>query len=165
VERLCAKPHQDAALSLFAKATPFTRVYLRGKLDELGLDEEVLALRIHVPSKGGMVVGSGNGTYDVLRWDGSCAMGVEAEMVTRTRPPKPRTAQIQWHRVSAKVQDALLAASDTVRRARARRGKECKGAMSGDVSAACEKANDALIEAVADYVRTGGNLPEAEDVP
>ena len=36
-----------------------------------------------------MVVGSGAGTYDVLRWDGSCSTGVEAEMISKTRPGRP----------------------------------------------------------------------------
>src|ERR1700756_5758434 len=35
VDRLCNKPHQDIALWLFGKDTPFTRLYLRGKMDEL----------------------------------------------------------------------------------------------------------------------------------
>src|SRR5579872_3698796 len=57
VDKLCAKPHQDQALALFSKSTPFSRLYLRGKLDELSPDEEVLALRFHGVAKGGMVVG------------------------------------------------------------------------------------------------------------
>ncbi len=34
--------------------------------------------------------------------------------------------------------------------------------MSGDVSAACEKADAALVEAIVDWVRSGGDVPEAE---
>jgi hypothetical protein len=52
-----------------------------------------------------------------------------------------------------------------VKQAHAKRGKECKGAMSGDVSAACEKADDALVGAVVDYVRSGGSLPPVSAVP
>jgi hypothetical protein len=162
VERLCTKPHQDLALSLFSKATPFSRLYLRGKLDELALDEEVLALRFHAVAKGGVVVGSGTGTYDVLRWDGSCSTGVEAEMLSKSRPGRPRTAGVKWHRMGTGLQDALVASSDAVKRAHARRGKECKGAMSGEVSAACQKADQALVDAVVDYVREGGKLPEPD---
>ncbi len=162
VERLCAKPHQDVALALFAKAMPFTRLYLRGKLDELSLDEEVLALRFHGVPKGGVVVGSGAGTFDVLRWDGSCSTGVEAEMVSRTRPGRAKTSGVKWHRVSTRIQDALIGASDAVKRAHAKRGHECKGAMSGDVSSGCEKADQALTDAVVDYVRDGGAVPEPD---
>jgi hypothetical protein len=60
------------------------------------------------------------------------------------------------------LQDALVASSDAVKRAHARRGKECKGAMSGEVSAACQKADQALVDAVVDYVREGGKLPEPD---
>lgn len=162
VDRLCTKPHQDIALWLFAKGTPFTRLYLRGKMDELAFDEEVLALRFHGVPKGGIQVGNSTGSYDVLRWDGSCAMAVDAEMVTKSRPPKPRTARVQWHRIAGPTQDALIAASDAVKRARAKRGKECQGAMSGDVSAACEKADASLIDAVVDYVRGGGAIPQPD---
>ena len=162
MERLCDKAHQDVALALLTRGTPFTRLYLRGKLDELLFDEEVLALRFHAPSKTGMVVGSVAGTYDVLRWDGSCATGVEAEAITRTRPPSPRAARVKWHRIDPKAQDVLIAGSEAVKRAHSKRGKECRGAMIGDVSAACEKADAALGEAVVAYLRGGGNLPQVE---
>lgn len=156
---------QDVALALFSKETPFTRLYLRGKLDELVFDEEVLALRFHGPQKGGMVVGSGNGTYDVLRWDGTCSRGVEAEMLVRASPGRPRSAHIQWHRIGSAMQDALIAGSDSVKRAHAKRGKECQGASSGDVSKSCEVADQALVDAVTDYVRTRGGLPEPSSLP
>jgi hypothetical protein len=165
VERLCAKTHQDLALLLFSKTTPFTRFYLRGKLDELAAGEEVLVLRYHAVAKGGMVVGSGNGTYDLLRWDGTCSTGIEAEGLTRARPPRPKAAAIKWHRLGDRVQTALVASSDAVKRAHAKRGKECQGASSGDVSAACVKADQALVDAIADFVREGGTLPEPEGEP
>jgi hypothetical protein len=159
VEQLCAKTNQDVALSLFAKRMPFTRLYLRGKVDELAFEEEVLALRFHAQQQGGMIVGSGNGSYDVLRWDGSCSRGVEAEMVTRSCPARPKTARIKWHRIGSPIQDALIAASDRVKRARSTRGKECQGAMTGDVSASCERADQALVDAIVDCVRAGGMPP------
>ncbi|MDP9003038.1 MAG: hypothetical protein M3O46_23345, partial [Myxococcota bacterium] len=124
--------------------------------------EEVLALRFHAQPKGGMIVGSGNGTYDVLRWDGSCSTGVEAEVFTRSRPPTPRAAHVRWHRVGEHIQSALIASSDTVKRAHAKWGKECKGAITGDVSAACERAEKALADAIVAHVRSGGDLPEPE---
>ena len=164
VERLCAKPHQDAALALFGKKAPFTHLYLKSRIDELSFDEEVLALVFHTQPKGGMIVGSGNGTYDVLRWDGSCARGVEAEVFTRTRPPKPRAAHVQWHRVGERTQSALIATSEAVKRAHTKRGRECTGAMTGDVSAACEKADASLVEAIVECVRTTDSLPEPDGI-
>jgi len=164
VDSLCTRPHQDIALALFAKTTPFTRLYLKGKMDELGFGEEVLALRFHGQPKGGMQVGNGNGSYDVLRWDGSCSMAVDADMLGTSSPGKPRAARVLWHRLGNAAQNALIAGSDAVKKAHAKRGKECQGAMSGDVSAACQKADQALVDAIVDYVRGGGELP-APDGP
>jgi hypothetical protein len=159
VERLCAKPRQDVALALFAASTPFSRMYLKGKMDELVWDEEVLALRFHGVPKGGIQVGSGAGTYDVLRWDGSCSMAVDAGMLTKSKPARPRTAHLKWHRIGDRSQTALIAGSEAVKKLHSKRGKECQGAMSGDVSAACEKADTSLVSAVVDYVRGGGAIP------
>ncbi len=159
VDRLCNKPHQDIALALFAQSSPFSRLYLKGKLDELVFGEEVLALRFHGQAKGGMQVGSGNGSYDVLRWDGSCSMAVDADMLSTAASASRKAAHVQWHRLSNPAQTALISGSDAIKNAHARRGKECKGAMSGDVSAACQKADQALVDAIVDYVRNGGSLP------
>ena len=164
VDRLCTKPHQEIALALFGK-TPFTRLYLKGKMDELSFQEEVLALRFHGQAKGGMQVGSGNGSYDVLRWDGSCSMAVDADILGTTAPSgKPKAARVLWHRIGDRMQTALITGNDAIHKAHARRGKECQGAMTGDVSAACQKADTALVDAIVDYVRGGGALP-APDGP
>jgi hypothetical protein len=162
VDRLCSKPHQEIALALFAKDTPFTRLYLKGKLDELAFDEEVITLRFHAVAKNGIQVGSASGSYDVLRWDGTCAMAVDADMLSHMRPPKPRSARVLWHRIGDKTQTALIVASDAVKKAHAKRGKECRGAMTGDVSAACQKADATLVDAIVDYVRGGGTVPVPE---
>jgi len=134
-------------------------MYLRGKMDELAWEEEVLALRFHAVPKGGIQVGSGAGSYDVLRWDGSCSMAVDADMLTKNKPGRPKTAKVKWHRLGDKTQTALIGASDAVKRAYKKRGAECQGAMSGDVSASCEKADGALVDAIVDYMRAGGSVP------
>jgi hypothetical protein len=162
VERLCSKPHQEIALALFGKGTPFTRLYLRGKMDELFFDEEVLTLRYHAVPKNGIQVGSANGSYDVLRWDGTCAMAVDADMLTQKRPPRPRSARVLWHRIGDKTQTALIVGNDAIKRAHAKRGKECRGAMTGDVSAECQKADSTLVDAIVEYVRGGGQVPPPE---
>ena len=165
VDRLCAKTYSDVALALFNKGTPFSRAYLRGKVDELAFDEEVIVLRYHPVPAGGMVVGNGKGTFELFRWDGTCSSGVEAEMVTKARPPRPKSAHVNWHRLGNRMQDGLIGGSEAVKKAHARRGKECQGATSGDVSAACAKADAALVDAVVEYVRSGGSLPDPEDLP
>jgi hypothetical protein len=129
-------------------------------MDELSFQEEVLALRFHGQAKGGMQVGSGNGSYDVLRWDGSCSMAVDADILGTAAPSgRPKAARVLWHRIGDKMQTALITGNDAIHKAHAKRGKECQGAMSGDVSAACQKADNALVDAIIDYVRGGGTLP------
>ncbi len=120
----------------------------------------MLALRFHGQAKGGMQVGSGNGSYDVLRWDGSCSMAVDADILGTAAPSgRPKAARVLWHRIGDKMQTALITGNDAIHKAHSKRGKECQGAMSGDVSAACQKADNALVDAIIDYVRGGGALP------
>jgi hypothetical protein len=159
--RLCAgRPRQDIALALFAKTTPFTRMYLRGKFDELAFDEEVLVLRRNAPS--GIVVNGG--TYDVLRWDGTCSTGVHADMLTRTPPPRRGAARVVWSRINERLQIELIKGSPAVKSAHARQARECMGSTFG-ASGACVAADKALTDAIAEYVRRGGRLPAPQDIP
>jgi hypothetical protein len=166
-DRLCKAQIADAALVLFAKGSPWTRGYLtrdteawnasgggsvRGKLL---FDEEVLVLRKR--AAGGIVVGQGGG-YDVLRWDGTCA-SLAAEELTLRRPPRVRAAPIGWRNLNTPARDALLADAKLSALYDKRR-KECKGATSGDVSAACVKADAALDGGIVAFVRDGGAVPQ-----
>jgi hypothetical protein len=72
---------------------------------------------------------------------------------------------VQWHRISPSLQDALIAGSESVKKAHAKRGKECQGAMSGDVSKACVDADRALVDAIVDQVRTKGGVPAPAALP
>src|SRR5262249_799975 len=72
-------PMPDVALKMFAKDSPWTRVFLNRNLDawytsgqqsttaKLLFDEEVIVLAHAKASSGGMVVGNGGTPYDVLR--------------------------------------------------------------------------------------------------
>ncbi len=86
-------------------------------------------------------------------------------MIGRVRPARPKSAHVQWHRIGAALQDALIAGSEPVKRAHARRGKECQGASSGDVSKSCEAADQALVDAIVDAVRNRGGVPEPAAFP
>ena len=138
VERLCVTPMQDVALALFAKETPFTRLYLKGRLDELDFDEEVLALRFTAPRRAGWSSVAGTVLSTCFAGMGRVRAASRPRCSVRSRPARPRSAHVQWHRVGSAFQDALIAGSEAVKRAHAKRGKECQGAMSGDVSKACE---------------------------
>jgi hypothetical protein len=175
-KRLCAGFHPDVALSMFGKGTPWTRMYLRGNVkawnasggaasneDELKFDEEVLVLVFRGAETGGMQVSGASGSYDVLRWDGSCATLVPEE-VTSKPPPKAKHAKIPWKNLDTKIKDALLA-DQGIAKVDADRKKECKGATMGEVSAKCVKADDKLSAMIVDYVRKGGSVPPPEKLP
>lgn len=171
VEVLCNGSYPDAAIWLLSTETPFTRGYLRGETDawnaaggasdtseKMSFDEEVLILRERSADLGGMQVSGAGGGYDALRWDGSC-VSLAKEEVTLDRPPRPRSAQIDWRYLGSETQEALRK-DDTVTEIYRARRQECKGAVSGSVSKKCVKLTAKLSRTVADYVRNGGKVPK-----
>jgi hypothetical protein len=175
VDALCAGGYLEASLSMFAKGTPWTRAYLRGDVDgwyasgsgsprtKLVFDEETLVLRVRNQPTTGVVVSGGGASYDVLRWDGYCYTLDEGE-VTLKAPPKAKHPSLPFHHLSEATQATLLR-DEKVRAARTRRGKECKGAMMGDVTLACEQADRALGDAIVQYLVSGGTLPAPARIP
>jgi hypothetical protein len=174
VKRLCNGSFPDVALVLFSKDAPFTRVYLKGDAEgwnaeggasartRLSIDEEMLVLRRRNAPANGIVVGAGGG-YLALRWDGNCYTLDDAEATTR-KPSAPRHAPMPFRFYGERMKSALLA-SPKVLAAYQRRGKECKGAMSGEVSRACEQADAAVSKAIVDEVRGGAAMPTPERLP
>jgi hypothetical protein len=159
VDRLCTRRHQDVALALFSSKTPFTRMYVRGRFDELTLDEEVIALRHHTD---GMIV-TRSGTYDVLRWDGTCSKAVDGDMLTKAPPPKAGAARVHWSSLDEPTQLALIVGDGAVKRAHTKWGHECMGAAFSSASPACTKADASLTASIVHFVRAGGTLPAPKD--
>ena len=166
VERVCKLQSTDVALSLLRKGTPWTRGYLTRDTEawnasgggsarnKMLFDEEVVVLRKRAASA--MMVGQG-GSYDAVRWDGSCVTLAQEEL-TLKKPPRQRSASISWKYLDGATRTALEA-DPKVGPAQDRRRKECKGATSGEVSLTCIKADTALSEAIVEFVRQGGELP------
>jgi hypothetical protein len=175
VKRLCGGFYVDVALSMFTKGTPWTRGYLRREVeawnasggvsssDKLVLDEEVLLVDRREADKGGMVVSGSTGSYDVLRWDGTCASLMGEEVTTKT-PGAPKHAKIPWKSLGEPLREALLA-NEKIGKIAADRKKECKGATMGEVSTKCVKADTMLSVSVVEYVRGGGALPPPSKMP
>jgi hypothetical protein len=175
VKKMCNGSFPDVALVLMAKDAPFTRVYMKGDVDgwnadggasaraRLHYDEEMLVLRRRTPPANGIVVGSGGAGYLVMRWDGNCYTLEDTELTTR-KPPAPKHAPIPWRLYSEPTKTALLK-SPKVLAAYQRRGKECKGAISGEVTRACEQADTALSAAVIAEIRGGMIIPQPEKLP
>lgn len=172
---MCNGSFPDVALLLMAKDSPFTRMYMKGDVDgwnadggasaraRLRFDEEMLVLRRRTPPAGGVVVGSGGAGYLVMRWDGNCYTLEDAELSTK-RPAAPKHASMPWRLYGERTKDALLK-SPKILAAYQRRGKECKGAISGEVTRACEQADTALSAAIVTEVRSGLTVPLPEHLP
>ncbi|HNS99057.1 MAG TPA: hypothetical protein PLJ27_08960 [Polyangiaceae bacterium] len=176
VKQLCAGAFPELALFFFAKGTPWTRVYVAVRQAEpfnglggpssdknLEFDEELLVLSENTPNLGGMSVSGVGNSYDVLRWDGTCAT-LQAGEVRLQRPPQPKHADVDWKRLDEEVRDAL-SADGTIADLAHRRRQECKGVTMGVVSDKCEKADTALRARVVKLIREGFALPRPSRVP
>lgn len=174
VRRLCDGSFPDVALLLMSKNMPFTHAYLRGDVDgwnaeggasaraRLKFDEEVLILEKRSGNTSGIQV-SGSGGYQVMRWDGNCYTLSDDE-VTMHHPPAPKFAPITWRYLESATKDALL--NDArAKSAYDKRNHECKGAVSGDVTLTCQKADEALSAAIVAAVRSGALVPTPQHVP
>src|SRR5262249_32607734 len=129
---------------------------------KLFFDEEVLVLKRRAANPNAIVVGSG-AAFLVMRWDGNCYTLTESE-VTPKKPPKLKNRPIPWRYYSERTKAALLK-NAKIQAALQRRDKECKGATSGEVSAACEQATTALSATVVAEVRGGASIPTPEHRP
>jgi hypothetical protein len=174
VKRLCNGNFPDVALLLMSKSMPFTHAYLRGDVDgwnaeggastraKLKFDEEVLLLKKRSGNTSGIQV-SGTGGYLVMRWDGNCYTLADDEVTTR-HPPVAKYAPIQWRVLAEATKNGLLD-NEQVKAAYEKRGKECKGAVSGEVTLSCQKADEALTASVVTAIRGGANVPTPERIP
>ena len=177
-KKLCSGSYPEVALGLFAKGTPWTRIWLAGDVDawnasgglsartKLAFDEEVIVLSKHAPNTGGIVMTGAAASYDVVRADGSCYSVMDGEITTR-RPPTPKLAAVPWSRLEETTRRALTA-SPKVRSSLDAFGKACSGEESGGAARsaaeqknrkACDKAERVFTAMVADAMRSGATLP------
>lgn len=167
-KKLCGGMNPDVALAMHKKGTPFTRGYLKGTVDawnasggassadKLVFDEEVIVLLAR-KNETGIQVSGASASYDVLRWDGTCAT-LSSEELTMSVPPKPKNAKVVWKDFSEAAQEALLGDPNIAKLNKERRD-ECKGASIGEVSKKCVALVDKLSEAIVAFVRNGGEVP------
>jgi hypothetical protein len=174
VKRLCNGKFPSLGLYLFSNPA-WTRGYLTrrtqawnasGGASDSGwveFDEEVLILYARVADTGGMQVSGAGGSYDALRWDGSCVT-LQSEEVTMSKAPSPKFPAIDFRYLDDDTQEALRK-DEKVNKAWLDRRKECKGATSGDVSLKCVKADEGLTRTVISFIRGGGTIPEPKKLP
>lgn len=175
VKKLCNNRFPSMALYLFGNGSKWPRAYLNRKTEAwnasggasaggfVEFDEEVLLLFERKADAGGMQVSGAGAGYDALRWDGSCVT-LSGEELSRDRPPSPKTPRIEWRFLDDNVQEALRK-DEKINGLYLERRKECKGAVSGDVSAKCVKADTLLSDAIVAFVRGGGAVPQPSTLP
>jgi hypothetical protein len=71
---------------------------------------------------------------------------------------------VEWRFLDDNVQSALRENS-TINSAVTKRRQECKGAVSGDVSMTCVKADERLTQVLVEYLRKGGKVPVPSKLP
>jgi len=174
-KRMCNSGSPSLALYLFGNGFGYTRGYLTRKTQAwnaaggasdnsfLEFDEEVLLLVERGGDAGDMQVSGAGGGYEALRWNGLCVT-LAKEEVTLDKPPAPKTAKVEWRFLDDNVQ-AALREDATINGAVSKRRQECKGAVSGDVSMACVKADDRLTRVLVEYLRKGGKVPVPSKLP
>jgi hypothetical protein len=174
-KRMCNAGSPSLALYLFGNGFGYTRGYLTRKTQAwnaaggasdntfLEFDEEVLLLVERGGDAGGMQVSGAGGGYEALRWNGLCVT-LAKEEVTLDKPPAPKAAKVEWRFLDDNVQ-AALRENSTINSAVTKRRQECKGAVSGDVSMTCVKADDRLTQVLVEYLRKGGKVPVPSKLP
>ncbi len=177
VKRLCNDSFPSLALNMFSGGTPWTRAYLAvrdvepvnafGGLaggEHLTFDEEVIILFQTVSDDPNAMQVSGSGSYQVLRWNGTCATLAEGELRTQ-RPGKPKAAKVTWRFLEEGTKEALRK-NETITETYRARKKACRGATMGEVSDKCEKFDKQLHDTVVSVVRDGSiELPTPEKLP
>ncbi|HHH11602.1 MAG TPA: hypothetical protein ENK23_05955 [Sorangium sp.] len=175
VKALCSQDYPAVAVVMFGPDAPWTHAYTAVEVrawnaagggasnEKIPVDEEVLIVRERKVPKGGMQVSGVQDSYDVMRWDGSCVTLDKGEL--RFDPPRrPKNARIVWKRLEIAQRDALKE-EEALRPAYLYHRKHCKGVSMGVVSKECVKADAALSEAVAAFVRNHGQVPTPSTLP
>ena len=173
VERLCMSSDPNVALAMFHKSSPWTRAYLRRDMEawyvngarqnpkKLKFGEEVIIVADRSQGPGGMQV-SGSGSYDVYRWDGSCVSLMSDEVALRP-PTTPEVAPIPWKLLDSGVQ-ATLERDQRIVQGNEERRKACRE-LGEKAQQKCERALLGVSRLIAEYVRSGGELPAPKDLP
>jgi hypothetical protein len=173
VEKLCLSPDPNVALAMFQKSTPWKRAYLRRDMEawyvngvrqnpqKLKFGEEVIIIADRSQGPGGIQV-SGSGSYDVYRWDGSCVSLMSDEVALKP-PTTPEVAPIPWKLLDSSVQ-ATLERDQRIVQGNEERRKACKE-LSEKGQQKCERAHLGVSRLIAEYVRSGGELPAPKNLP
>jgi hypothetical protein len=175
-ERVCRGKFPNLPLALFAKGTPWQRLYVkaetvepvnmyRGARSDLWMQfgEEVIVLRRRGGGNATRVQISGPTDVDVLRWDGTCAT-IRQEMFVPYIPGDMISPRIVWKYLEDPIRESLrknaaVAAAEVIER------RDCRSSSPTKPSPGCDKAMKRLTEAIVIAVRLGIELPAPQNVP
>lgn len=172
VAALCEGVYQEEALYMFRKGSPWKRLYLRDNVEAVNATggswvpgtvrhgEEVIALRYREVDDEFQLEAGGGGTYDVLRWNGSCAT-VDEDLLSTRSPRRMRHPRVEWRWLGDEMRSALREDEKVNLAYRARRN-ECKAATMGRVTAKCERLDGELIDKIVRHVRQRKSLPRPQ---
>lgn len=172
VAALCNDVYQEEALYMFRKSSPWKRLYLRKNVQAVNATggawlpgtvehgEEVIALRYREVDSEFHLEAGGGGTYDVLRWNGSCAT-VDEDLLSDRSPTRMRHPRVEWRWLGDEMRTALREDEKINVAYRARRS-ECKAATIGSVTAECERLDGELIDKIVRHVRERDSLPRPQ---
>lgn len=176
VRALCKKKYQGVAIAMFEKGTPWRHAYIKVKdvapVNSLGgpngfarleFLEEVLLLREREIKQRQMIVDVPN-SYDVLRFDGTCATLAEDEFMTKKPYVRPRYAPVIWQQIDAPLRQALTQIPKVDQAADAQT-QACRGSFLAGGGEPCKDATQQLARAIVAALGEGLELPPPTNLP
>ena len=176
VRALCKKKYPGVAITMFEKSAPWKHAFVRVKdvapinsfggstsFSRLEFLEEVLLLREREIKQRQMIVDIPN-SYDVLRFDGSCATLAEDEFMTKKPYVRPRYAPIIWQQIDARIRQALIQ-NPKIDQAAEAQTLACRGSFLAGGGEPCKDATQQLARAIVAVLSEGTQLPPPSNLP
>jgi hypothetical protein len=162
---------------MFAKGAPWQHVFVKvadvaprntlgGPAGDARLEflEEVVVLRERPFQSGSMEMTAPPKTYDVLRFDGTCAILAVDEFMWTRPAVRARYAPIVWQQLDPDLRQ-VLSHSNPIDQAREGQHEACRGSFIGGGGSACKAATQQLARAIATALGRGVELPVPESLP
>jgi hypothetical protein len=164
---------------MFNKSAPWQHAYVKVKdvapFNSLGgpsahtrleFLEEVVLLRERKPKKQQqmMVVQDLPVSYDVLRFDGTCATLANDEFMTRKPVVRAHYAPVIWQQIDTRVRLAL-AENQTIAQAAEAQNMACQGTFLAGGGETCRDATQRLTRAIMTVLNEGVDLPKPSKIP
>jgi hypothetical protein len=179
VRTLCKNRYPGVAVVMFNKSAPWQHAYVKVKdvapFNSLGgpsahtrleFLEEVVLLRERKPKKQQqmMVVQDLPVSYDVLRFDGTCATLANDEFMTRKPVVRAHYAPVIWQQIDTRVRLAL-AENQTIAQAAEAQNMACQGTFLAGGGETCRDATQRLTRAIMTVLNEGVDLPKPSKIP